>query len=95
MTLTKADITKVVAAKNGWSPNESSKYVELVLEIMKGMLASGEDIMISGFGKFSVKEKHERKGRNPAKDEDMILPARRVVTFKGSGRLRNRINGDY
>ena len=49
--------------------------------------------MISGFGKFQVRDKGERRGRNPATDEDMILPARRVVTFKCSGRLRDRING--
>ena len=92
MALTKAGISDIVATKNGWSRNESSKHVELLLEIIKSTLASGEDLLISGFGKFSVKKKRERKGRNPAMDDVMILPARRVVTFKCSGRLRGRIN---
>ena len=56
-------------------------------------LASGDDVLISGFGKFKVREKTERKGRNPATGEDMMLEPRRVVTFKCSGKLRDRING--
>ena len=63
------------------------------MEIMKDTLASGEDILMSGFGKFCVKEKAERKGRNPATDEDKMLPARKVVTFNCSGKLRKKING--
>ena len=93
MTLTKAGIIKIVAAQNGWSQRQSSEYVELLLELMKSTLISGEDILISGFGKFSVKEKGKRKGRNPAIDEYMMLPARRVVTFGFCGSLRDRING--
>jgi integration host factor subunit alpha len=92
MTLTKASIIETVSAKNGWTAKQSSEYVDLLLEIMKNTLASGEDLLISGFGKFSVKEKHERRGRNPATGEDKILPARRVVTFKCSGRLRDQVN---
>ncbi len=60
---------------------------------MKETLASGEDVLISGFGKFCVKEKTERKGRNPATGEDMMLAPRKVVTFKCSGKLRERVNG--
>jgi len=60
---------------------------------MKSTLASGEDVLISGFGKFCVKEKAERKGRNPATGEDMMLAPRRVVAFKCSGKLRDKING--
>ena len=92
MPLTKAIISELVAAKNGWAQKESKEYVELLLEIMKSTLSSGEDLLISGFGKFSVKEKRERKGRNPATDEDLILPPRKVVNFKCSGRLRDYIN---
>ena len=93
MTLTKASIIETVSAENGWTQKQSSEYVDLLIEIMKNTLISGEDLLVSGFGKFSVKEKRERKGRNPATDEDMILPARRVVTFRCSGRLRERLNG--
>lgn len=92
MTLTKASIIEIVSAANGWSQKQSSEYVDLLLEIIKSTLVSGENLLISGFGKFSIKEKRERKGRNPATDEDIILPARRVVTFKCSGTLRDRIN---
>ena len=92
MTLTKARITNIVATKNGWSAKQSSEYVELLIEIMKRTLASGEDVLISGFGKFQVKTKKERRGRNPATEEALILPSRKVVTFKCSGRLKDRIN---
>jgi len=92
MTLTKANITEMVADQNGLSQKQSSEYVELLLESMKRTLASGEDILISGFGKFEIKNKKERRGRNPATNEDLTLPPRRVVTFKCSGRLKDRIN---
>jgi integration host factor subunit alpha len=74
--------------------NESIEAVESLLEIIKSTLESGEDVLISGFGKFCVKDKNERKGRNPATGETAILPARRVVTFKCSGKLREKINGE-
>jgi integration host factor subunit alpha len=92
VTLTKASIIETVSEKNGWSMKQSAEYIELLLEIMKSTLASGEDLLISGFGKFTVKKKRERRGRNPATDEDLILPPRKVVTFKCSGRLRDQIN---
>ena len=92
MTLTRASIIEAVSAENAWSQKQSSEYVELLLEIMKSTLASGEDLLISGFGKFSVKEKRERKGRNPATGDDLTLRSRKVVKFKSSGRLRDPIN---
>ncbi len=92
MTLTRSSITEMVAAENGWSQKQSSEYVELLLKIMKSTLASGEDLLISGVGKISVKEKRERKGRNPATGDDLTLRSRKVVTFKCSGRLRDPIN---
>ena len=92
MTLTKARITEIVAAENGWSQKQSSEYVDLLLEIMKRTLASGEDLLISGFGKFQIKAKKERRGRNPATNENLILQHKMVVTFKCSGKLRDRIN---
>ena len=92
MTLTKTQIVETIAEQNGFPKNQSSKIVEILLELIKNSLVSGEDVMISGFGKFCVKEKKERRGRNPATGEDMMLAPRRIVTFKWSGKLRNRIN---
>ena len=92
-TLTKAHIIDAVAESNGYTRKKSIETVETVLELIKRSLESGEDVLISGFGKFCVKEKAERKGRNPATGEDMILKNRRVVTFKCSGKLRSEING--
>ena len=73
--------------------NQSVGITESLLELIKASLESGEDVLVSCFGKFCVKEKKERKGRNPATGEDAILPARRVVTFKCSGKLRDKVNG--
>ncbi len=92
MTLTKANIIETVSAENGWTQKQSTEYVDLLIGIMKNTLISGEDLLISGFGKFSVKEKHERKGRNPATGDYLTLRPRKVVTFKSSGRLRDLIN---
>ena len=92
MTLTKAHIINAIANQIGFPKNHSSEIVETLLELIKSTLESGEDVLISGFGKFCVKDKHERKGRNPATGEDMILEPRRVVTFKCSGGMRDRIN---
>jgi integration host factor subunit alpha len=91
-TYTKADIIEAVQNENGCQKNQALEIVETLLEIIKGTLASGEDVLISNFGKFCVKEKKARKGRNPATGEEMILPARKVVVFKCSGKLRNRLN---
>jgi integration host factor subunit alpha len=92
MTLTKSNIVDVVSEKSGFSRNKSVEVVETLIEIMKSSLESGEDVLISGFGRFCVKEKAERLGRNPATGEDMMLAERRVVTFKCSGKLRDAVN---
>jgi len=92
MTLTKAQIVEAIAEQNGFPKSQSSEIIEIVLEIIKSHLASGEDVMVSGFGKFCVNEKRERKGRNPATGEDMMLRPRKVVTFKCSGKLKDKIN---
>ena len=91
-TLTKADIIEAIQKKNGYSLKQSSEVTEILLEIIKQSLELGEDVMISGFGKFQVKYKRQRRGRNPSTGEGLILSRRRIVTFKCSGRLRNRIN---
>ncbi len=75
-------------------PRHKLDVVETLIEIIKKTLESGEEVMISGFGKFATREKRERRGRNPATGEDMILEARRVVTFSASQRLRDLINGE-
>ena len=93
MALTKHDIVEQIQNGFGFPKNQSVEITESLLELIKSSLASGDDVLVSGFGKFCVKEKRERKGRNPATGEDAILPARRVVTFKCSGKLRNKING--
>ena len=93
MTLTKVDLIENIRTGNGSTLIKSTETVEILLEIMKNTLASGEDVLISGFGKFRVKQKAERKGRNPATGDDMMLTPRKVVTFKCSGKLRERVNG--
>ncbi|KPJ77271.1 MAG: DNA-binding protein [Deltaproteobacteria bacterium SG8_13] len=92
MALTKADIIQTVSEESGFSKKQSMETVETLLEIIKRTLENGEDVLISGFGKFCVKEKRQRRGRNPATGSAMTLSARRVVTFKCSGRLRGKIN---
>ena len=92
MALTKTEIIERIADKNGFRPTEAKEALEELLEIMKSTLESGEDLMISGFGKFLIQEKAARKGRNPATGENMVLDKRRVVTFKCAGKLRDRIN---
>ena len=94
MTLTKADLIEAIQSNNnGLTLKQSTSLVETLMEIMKDTLASGEDILMSGFGKFCIKEKAERKGRNPATGEDKMITARKVVMFKCSGKLRKKING--
>ena len=93
MALTKTDIVELIAEKNDFSPAEAKDVLEPLIEIIKSTLTSGEDLMISGFGKFQVNEKRPRKGRNPATGNSMMLDKRRVVTFKIAGKLRDKING--
>jgi len=92
MTLTKLDMVESVAKQNGWPKTKSFGIVETMLEIIKSTLESGEDILISGFGKFCVKKKKQRRGRNPATGEDMMLRPRKIVTFKWSGKLKDKVN---
>ena len=92
MTLTKANIVEALAKQNGYPKNQSFEMIETLLEIIKRTLESGEDVLVSGFGKFCVKEKQGRRGRNPATGEDMMLEPKKVVTFRCSRQLRDRIN---
>ena len=93
MTLTKANIVEAVAERNGYTKNRSFDLIETLLEIIKRNLESGEDVLVSRFGKFCVKTKHERRGRNPSTGEDMMLEPRRVVSFRCSRQLRDKVNG--
>ena len=92
MALTKSDIVTKIHDL-GFTKKKSVETVESLLEMVKNTLENGEDVLISGFGKFCVKNKKERRGRNPATGSDLILRERKVITFKCSGKLRERING--
>jgi integration host factor subunit alpha len=94
MALTKQVITERIRDQLGVSRKKSMDLTESLLEIIKSRLASGDDVLVSGFGKFCIKEKKARKGRNPATGDYLMLNPRRVVTFKWSGKLRDRLNGD-
>ena len=93
MSFTKSDFIETISNRHDLSKKESSELVESLLEIIKERLERGEDILISGFGKFCVRHKKERRGRNPATGGDMMLRSRRVLTFKCSPVLSNKING--
>jgi integration host factor subunit alpha len=92
LALTKENIINQVYESTQLPKNRSREVVETTLELMKSTLENGEDLLVSGFGKFMVKDKKARRGRNPQTREDLQLRARRVVVFKISGVLRRRIN---
>ena len=91
MAVTKAQIIDQIQNRIGFSRKKSAEAVESMLEILKKTLENGEDVLISGFGKFEVKEKNERRGRNPATGENFPLEARRVVTFRCSPVFKDKI----
>jgi len=93
MTLNKADLIDSTYNQVSLSKTKSAQVIDSLLEIIKSTLANGEDVLISGFGKFCVKEKGKRRGRNPHTGEDMMLGERRVVRFRCSGVLRGKVNG--
>ena len=93
VTLTKEHITDSIQSQLGLSKSESSHLVESLMETIKTALVNDEDVLISGFGKFAVREKAARRGRNPQTGEDLILGPRKVITFKCSTLLKDRLNG--
>jgi integration host factor subunit alpha len=93
MTLTKAEIAEQVHQQLGRNKKESARMVEALFEIIKESLEDGKDVMISGFGKFFIRNRAERSGRNPLTGDAIMLPAKKIVTFKCSGKLRGKING--
>ena len=92
MALTKNDIVTSIHDL-GFTKKKSVEIIESLLEIIKGTLEKNENVLISGFGKFCVKQKNKRRGRNPSTGDDLMLEERKVVTFKCSGKLRDKING--
>ena len=92
MTVTKKDLKDSITNQLNISKTQSSALVESFFESIKETLESGENVMISGFGKFSVQNRNERRGRNPQTGEDLILEPRKVVRFKCSEKLRGKIN---
>jgi integration host factor subunit alpha len=92
MALTKNDIVTRVH-ELGFTKKKSVEIIEALLEIIKSTLEKNEDVLVSGFGKFCVKQKKQRRGRNPATGDDLMLKERKVITFKCSGKLRDKING--
>jgi integration host factor subunit alpha len=94
MTLTKENLVETVRDRCEFTVKDSRKIVDKLLGIIKDTLVNGEDVLVSGFGKFYVKDKSERRGRNPATGDDLMLGSRRVVRFKCSGVLRDKINGE-
>jgi integration host factor subunit alpha len=92
MALTKDKLITHLQTQMGMSKQESRQIVDRLLEIMKNTLVQGDDMLISGFGKFSVRQKNARRGRNPQTKESLMLRPRKVMVFKASGVLRQRLN---
>ncbi len=93
MKLTKADLVDHICKTRDMSKKQAVEAVENILEIMKSNLEKGDDVLLSGFGKFKVRDKQLRKGRNPKTGEETVISARKVVTFKPCGKLREKVNG--
>ena len=92
MTLTKNDLREAVLSRTDLTKNQAGTVVDNLIELIKSTLENGEKVLISGFGKFEVKEKQSRRGRNPATGNDLVLDGRRIVTFRCSDVLRRKLN---
>ena len=90
--MTKADIVEKIQEKTGFTRKDSSELLETVFSILKDTLESGEKIKVAGFGNFEVKQKKDRRGRNPQTGETISIEARRILSFKPSNVLRQAIN---
>ena len=93
MTLTKANISQKIADDCGFMKGEAAEVLEKLIDIMKKTLIDAEDVMISGFGKWHVRSKRPRRGRNPKTGHEIVLDARRVITWKYSPELKKVVNG--
>ena len=95
MSLTKADLVQQIYQTHpNLTKSQCTDSVEAFLSISKSSLIAGNSLLFSGFGKFNIKDKTPRRGRNPQTGDDITIDARRVVTFKPAGTLRSRINSD-
>jgi len=92
--VTKAEIAQVIHERVGLSKKESGQIVDVVLDVVRSALERGEDVKVSGFGHFLVRDKRPRRGRNPKTGEEITIASRRVVTFRASQLLKQRVNGD-
>ena len=93
MALTKVEIANSISDQLDYTKYRSSEIVEILIELMKSSLESGDDVLISNFGKFCIREKGQRRGRNPSTGGDLILKPRKVVTFRCSRTLKEKLNG--
>ena len=92
MTLTKSDIVEDLNNKIGLNKREAKELVDLLFNDIKNLLSEGHEVKLSGFGNFQLKDKSPRPGRNPRTGEDVEISARRVVTFRASKKLKNKLN---
>jgi integration host factor subunit alpha len=93
MAITKGKLTVLLQTQLGMSRQEARQVIDRLFKIIKDTLSQGEDLLISGFGKFSVRQKKARRGRNPQTKNSLIIASRKVVVFKASGVLRQRLSG--
>ena len=90
--MTKADLIDAICKENGFSKRESAKITETLFDIIKETLENGENVKLSGFGSFNIQHKRARRGRNPQTGEPMTISARRILSFKPSNVLREKLN---
>lgn len=95
MTMTKADLVNIVYEQVGVSKKDATKYVDTILETMKETLESGDELKVSGFGKFEVRKKGKRIGRNPQSGIEIMIPERKVLRFKVSQVLKDELNAQH
>jgi integration host factor subunit alpha len=93
-TLTKQDIIEDIISNTGLMRNQAVEGVETTIDIIKNTLKKGEPLSLSGFGKFDIREKRDRRGRNPKTGEEIIVKARRTITFSLSNALRKKLEGE-
>ncbi|RLL53269.1 integration host factor subunit alpha [Mariprofundus sp. EBB-1] len=93
--MTKSEIAKIVHERVGLTKKESAQIVESVLSVVRNSLEKGENVKLSGFGHFIVRQKHARRGRNPKTGSDITIASRSVVTFRASPLLKQKLIGAH
>ncbi|MCH9829073.1 MAG: integration host factor subunit alpha [Pseudomonadota bacterium] len=94
MALTKAELAEALFAQLGLNKREAKEFVDLFFEDVRAALESGDQVKLSGFGNFELRDKNQRPGRNPKTGEEIPISARRVVTFRPGQKLRLRVESD-